>query len=61
MLTAEERYQSDPEFHSLVDLIYQFIEKTQFTPSELREAVMLAAIRYEMTRTYPSMCCPKHP
>jgi hypothetical protein len=52
-LTVEERYQNDPEFHSLVDLLYKFVANGHFTPTELREAVILAATKYEMTHLRP--------
>ena len=51
MKTVEERYQSDPMFRTLVDTVYNMIDKAQFTPSELREAVILAATKYEMYHT----------
>jgi hypothetical protein len=43
----ENRYYRDPYFSSLVDLLESFIHRTQYTPSELREAALLAAIHYE--------------
>jgi hypothetical protein len=46
--TVEERYQNDPAFRALVEVLYNQIANAQFTPSELREAVILAATRYEM-------------
>lgn len=45
---VEERYRRDPEFHHLVAYLEQFIDQARFSPSELREAVMLAATRYEI-------------
>jgi hypothetical protein len=47
MLTPQERYHRDPQFHHLVDTLFQQIIVSNFTPTELREAVMLAAIKYE--------------
>ena len=47
-LTPEQRYGRDVEFHTLVDTIYSLIEQSQFTPTELREAVILACTMYEM-------------
>ena len=48
MQTVEERYQTDVEFHTLVDLMYNFIVNAKYTPSELREAALLAATKYEV-------------
>ena len=50
MKTPAGRYQTDVEFKALVDLLESFIHKAKYTPSELREAVILAAIMYEQTR-----------
>jgi len=46
--TPREKYMNDPEYHRLVDMLGQFIESARFTPSELREACVLASINYEM-------------
>lgn len=48
MKTPKEKYMNDPEYHQLVDMLENFIERAQFTPSELREASVLACINYEM-------------
>ena len=48
MKTPREKYMNDPEYHSLVRLLEGFIESARFTPSELREACVLASINYEM-------------
>lgn len=53
MMTPEERYLTDPMFHALVDRLGQEIQQARFTPSELREAVILAAIQYEMRNPMP--------
>jgi hypothetical protein len=39
---------NDPEYHQLVRMLEDFIERARFTPSELREAAILASINYEM-------------
>lgn len=39
---------NDPEYRRLVDMLGQFVESARFTPSELREACVLASINYEM-------------
>lgn len=53
MKTPEEKYHNDVEYHRLVDYLESLIIKSQFTPSELREASVLAAIHYEMSNPYP--------
>ena len=48
MKTPKEKYMNDPEYHHLVCTLEELIEKARFTPSELREACVLASINYEM-------------
>jgi hypothetical protein len=48
MKSPREKYLNDPEYHELVRCLEGFIERAQFTPSELREAAVLASINYEM-------------
>lgn len=48
MKTPKDKYMNDPEYHHLVITLEQMIEQARFTPSELREACMLACINYEM-------------
>jgi len=48
MKSPKEKYMNDPEYHQLVRMLENFIERAQFTPSELREAAILASINYEM-------------
>lgn len=50
-LPAEQRYIRDVAFRALVDWAYEQILLHNYTPTELREAVMLAAIRY--SERYP--------
>lgn len=47
MMTLKERYQNDNHFHALVDMMVAHIQQAQFTPSEMREAAILASIIYE--------------
>lgn len=47
MKTPQEKYTNDPLYYQLVNMLELFIEKAEFTPSELREAAVLACIRYE--------------
>lgn len=48
MKTPKEKYMNDPEYHHLVNLLEGLIDQARFTPSELREACILACINYEM-------------
>jgi hypothetical protein len=48
--TPREKYENDVDYHNLVDLLESFIEKCELTPSEIREAAMLACIHYEARR-----------
>jgi hypothetical protein len=62
-LPAEERYERDPVFRALVDMIGSMLEQDQsrtFTPTEVREAAMLACIRYEAIHIKPRLItqCP---
>lgn len=48
MKTPKEKYMNDPEYNHLVNTLESLIERARFTPSELREACVLASINYEM-------------
>lgn len=50
MLSPRDRYQHDHMFRHLVDSLYVAIEAAQYTPTEIREAAMLAQIMYEEQR-----------
>ena len=47
MLTPQQRYLSDPTFNRVVNYFEKLIHEAQLTPSEIREAAMLACIHYE--------------
>ncbi len=49
MKTPKEKYLNDPEYRHLVDMMENLIQQARFTPSELREASILASINYEMS------------
>jgi hypothetical protein len=51
--SVESRYESDHTFRNLVDQMRYALGFYQFTPSELREAAMLASTMHEMTRVRP--------
>jgi hypothetical protein len=58
-MTPEEKYLRDPHYHKLVDMLFSFIHKYEFTPTELREAVIFACTKFEMSRTVPIINVPK--
>jgi hypothetical protein len=47
MMSVEERFLYDPVFRNIVSAMEKMIETYQFTPTEAREAVMLACVRVE--------------
>lgn len=56
-LSAKERYLRDPIFHMMVDTMYGFIERTEMTPTEVREAVILACLMFEERRMRKYIIC----
>jgi len=44
-LSPQDRYDQDPQFKALVDILGALIRQARFTATELREAVKLAASR----------------
>ena len=54
---AQNRYESDPAFRVLVDHMEANIHAAEYTPSEMREAALLASIHYEL-RSVRSMVLP---
>ena len=45
--SPREKYDTDAKFRTLVHVMYQMIEKCEFSGSEIREAAMLALIMHE--------------
>lgn len=52
-LTPEERYLRDPVFHALVHTLRAALHGGTFTPTELREAAILAAAAHEAETIRP--------
>ena len=59
MKTPREKYQNDPEYNHLVSTLENLIEQARFTPSELREACLLASINYEMRHVRENQIDPE--
>ena len=53
-MILRDKYNNDPMFHTMVDHMVSFVQSCQFSPSEMREAAMLASIIYE-EHNYSSM------
>ena len=49
----EERFLNDPAFHKAVDAFEIILGDGLLTPTELRDAVFLAAIRYDLRNPKP--------
>lgn len=62
-LPPEARYHRDVHFKTLVDMMEKMVHACDFTPTELREAAILAAVHYEQktVRTRDLMVIPGGP
>jgi hypothetical protein len=56
-MTPEERYERDPMFHSLVNALRFHIKKMELTPTEVREAAVLACYFHEMEEVPRRVMC----
>ena len=52
MQSVRQRYYSEPIFRTLVDVMVAHINDCKFTPSEIRDAAILASIIYAEMNTY---------
>jgi hypothetical protein len=50
-LRPHERFDRDPVFRALVRSMEDYLDACDFTPTELREAAILASTRTEMRRS----------
>lgn len=51
IMSPEHRYQRDAMFRGIVDMLEAWIHRAKLTPTEVREAAVLATIHYEARRT----------
>lgn len=47
MMKVQDRYENDSAFRHLVDMLEATINTGNYTPTEVREAAVLAQIRWE--------------
>jgi len=47
MKTPKDKYNNDPMYQTLVDTMVAHMHQCYYTPSEMREAAILASILYE--------------
>ena len=47
MMRVQERYETDPAFRRLVDIMETAVMSGEYTPTEIREAAMFAQIKWE--------------
>lgn len=52
---VERRYTEDATFRHVVDALHAMVARADLTPSEIRQAAMLACIHYEMRNPAPLM------
>ena len=53
MMTPMDRYYRDAVFHHLVDTLVAALEVAETTPTEIREAAMVAQLIYESRHPRP--------
>lgn len=51
--TVDERYREDSAFRHLVDMLHALIGRSEFTPSEIREAALFAQMKWELFNPRP--------
>jgi hypothetical protein len=54
-LSPADRYKDDPVFRQLVDVIQMVLHDAVMTPTEVREAAVLACCQYEMLTIRPML------
>lgn len=47
----QKRFENDPVFYAMTKCIYEQLTSAALTPSEVREAAMLACVKFEMIHT----------
>ena len=58
MMTPTEQYKYDSKFRQIVDILRDELRRYEFTPSELRQAVILAATMHAEQNIRPTIYIP---
>jgi hypothetical protein len=58
MKSPKDKYENDVNYKSLVDVMEEHIHQGKFTPSEMREAAVLASIHYELRHGFRQYTVP---
>jgi len=61
MKTPRDKYINDPQYYALVNTMFSHIVACNYTPSEMREAAILASIIYEENRIRMLAPIPPYP
>ena len=59
MKTPRAKYDNDPAYRNLVQMLTAQIMQAHYTPSEIREAALFACIQYEMMNVRKVYSFPK--
>lgn len=59
MVNPRDKYRNDVYFRKIVNMIISLLDSCEYTPSELREAVVLASIIYHERHSSPIMFNPE--
>lgn len=47
----EHEYRNDPTFRAIVDMLYHAFRDGTYTPTDVRQATVLASVKFELERT----------
>jgi len=54
-MTPDKKYQNDPAYRQFVDMVRYQLRQSNYTPTEIREACILACTMHEMETVRPIM------
>jgi hypothetical protein len=60
-LQAQDRYDRDPLFRSVVQILVAAIDRLELTPTEVREAAIFACLRHDLLHGYDRIFLSRGP